>query len=71
MIPAKMRRSLGIGAGDTLVAMVEGERLVFEKRSEILARSKRRFEAVPEDVSLAGELISERREEARRESEER
>lgn len=71
VIPAKMRRSLGIGKGDTLVARVEGERLVLEKRSEILARLKRRFETVPADVSLSDELISERREEARRESEER
>lgn len=70
VIPAKMRRSLGIGKGDTLVARVEGERIILEKRAEILARMKRRFEAVPKNVSLADELIAERREESRRESEE-
>ncbi len=51
-----------------MVARVEGERIVLEKRAEILARVRRRFEVVPEDVSLADELISERREEARKES---
>ncbi|MBA2693429.1 MAG: AbrB/MazE/SpoVT family DNA-binding domain-containing protein [Rubrobacter sp.] len=70
VIPAKMRRELGIEAGDTLVARVEGARIVFEKHSETLARVKRRFDAVPGDVILADELVSERREEARRESEE-
>lgn len=70
VIPSKMRRSLGIGQGDMLVARVEGERIVLEKREEILARVKRRFGVVPESVGLADELISERREEARRESKE-
>lgn len=70
VLPAKMRRSLGIERGDKLVARVEGERIVLEKREEILARVRRRFDVVPEDVSLSDELTSSRREEARRESEE-
>ena len=40
-----------------------------EKRENVLRRVKERFAGVPEDAKLADELISERREEARRESE--
>ena len=68
VIPAGMRRALGIGRGDVLVARVEDGRVVLEKRDDVLARVQRRFEGVPEGgVSLADELIRERREEARRE----
>ena len=67
VIPAGMRRALGIGRGDVLVARVEDGRVVLEKRDDVLARVQRRFEGMPEGVSLADELIRERREEARRE----
>ena len=67
MIPARLRRALGIGPGDALVARVEGGRLVLERRDEVLARVRRRFKGVPREVDLADELISERREEAQRE----
>jgi hypothetical protein len=62
-----LRRSLAIEQGDTLVASLEEGRIVLEKREKVLARVRRRFEKVPREVSLADELISERREEARRE----
>lgn len=68
VIPAHLRRALGVDRGDTLLARVEDGRMVLEKRETVLARVKRRFEKVPRGVSLADELISERREEARRES---
>jgi AbrB family looped-hinge helix DNA binding protein len=68
VIPARMRRSLSIEPGDALVARVVEGRIVLEKRADVLARVRGRFEGVPEGVSLADELISERREEARRES---
>lgn len=67
VIPARLRRSLAIKQGDTLVARLEGGRIVLEKREEVLARVRRRFGSVPREVSLADELISERREEAQRE----
>ncbi len=70
VIPARLRRALGIGPGDALVARVEGGRLVLEPRGEVLARVRRRFGGVPREVDMADELISERREEARREREE-
>ena len=69
VIPARLRRVLAIDQGDTLVARVEDGRIVLEKREQVLARLRRRFEKVPREVSLANELISERREEARREQE--
>jgi AbrB family looped-hinge helix DNA binding protein len=69
VIPARLRRILAIDQGDTLVARVEDGRIVLEKREQVLARLRRRFEKVPREVSLANELISERREEARREQE--
>ena len=67
MIPARMRKRLGIGAGERLVARVEDGRVVLEKRENVLRRLRGRFAGVPTEVSLADELISERREEATRE----
>jgi AbrB family looped-hinge helix DNA binding protein len=69
VIPSRLREELKIRAGDELVARVEEGRVVMEKRENVLRRVKERFADVPEDASLADELISERREEARRESE--
>lgn len=67
VIPSDIRREMGIGPGDVLLAIVEGERLVFEKREAVLKRLLQRFERVPAEVSLADELIAERRSEGRRE----
>jgi AbrB family looped-hinge helix DNA binding protein len=69
VIPAPLRRTLGIDPGDTLVIRLEDNRLVLEKRETILARLRDRFRRVPPEVSLADELIRERREEVRREAE--
>ena len=52
-----------------MVARVDDGRLVLEKREHILARVQSWFAKVPRKVSLADELIAERREEARREAE--
>jgi len=71
VIPASMRKALGLEPGQTLVGHVEEGRLVLEPRDTMLRRVQARFAAaVPRDVSLAEELIAERREEARREAEE-
>jgi AbrB family looped-hinge helix DNA binding protein len=70
VVPAPLRRRLGIEAGDVLVARAEDDRLVFERRQAVLARLRKRFAVVPAGVSLADELIAERREEARRENSE-
>ena len=67
MIPSQIRRQLGIAPGDVLIALVEDERLVLEKREVALQRLRRRFVHIPAGVSLADELITERRQESRRE----
>ena len=58
---------MGIAPGDVLIAVVEDERLVLEKREAVLQRLRRRFAHIPAGVSLADELISERRSESKRE----
>jgi hypothetical protein len=45
----------------------QGQRLVLEKREAVLKRLFQRFEQIPIDVSLADELIAERRSEGWRE----
>ena len=62
-----LRRALGLRSGDRLIARQEGDRIVLEKREEILSRVKRRFAVVPAQVDLAEELLAERRAEAERE----
>jgi AbrB family looped-hinge helix DNA binding protein len=68
VIPARFRRSLGFEAGDTLIVRVEDGRLVLEKADAIKRRLKARFAKIPEGVSLAHGLLSERREEAKKET---
>ncbi len=68
VIPAKLRRALRLETGETLVAHVEDDRLILERPRAALARLQRTFEeAVPEGVSLADELLADRRAEVRRE----
>ncbi len=67
VVPAALRRRLGIEVGDVLVARAEENRLVLERRQAILKRLRSRFANVPADVSLADELIADRRAEAERE----
>ena len=67
VVPAPLRRRLGIKAGDVLVARAQDDRLVLERRDAILARVRGRLATVPDDVSMVDELIAERREEAKRE----
>jgi AbrB family looped-hinge helix DNA binding protein len=67
VVPAALRRRLGLRPGDVLVARAEEDRLVLERREAILARLQRAFAHIPADVSLADELIAQRRREAERE----
>jgi len=69
VIPASLRRSLGLEEGDRLVARQEANRLVIEKPEQIKQRLKARFAQVPAERRLVDELIAERREESRREGE--
>lgn len=67
VIPASLRRSLGLMEGDTLFAREEAGRLVLEKQETVKQRLKARFAKVPKERSLADELIAERREAAKQE----
>jgi len=66
LIPKGMRDALHIANGDEVVAWLEEGRLVLEPRKALLKRLQSRYADL--EVSLADELIEERREEARRES---
>ena len=67
VIPAHIRRSLDIESGDTLIATVNDGQIVLEKPEKVLARLRTTFDGVPDEVSLADQLVAERREEAKKE----
>ncbi|HYG65172.1 MAG TPA: AbrB/MazE/SpoVT family DNA-binding domain-containing protein [Thermoanaerobaculia bacterium] len=64
VVPAEIRREMGIAPGDVLLARVEDERLVLEKREVVLRRIRQRFAHIPKEVRLSDELIAERHSEA-------
>ena len=66
VVPAELRRDLGLEEGTELAIRSDGRRLILEPRAEVLRRLRRRFDAVGE-VSLVEELAADRDEEARRE----
>ena len=68
-IPPEISRALGLEAGEGLAAVVEDGRLILEREAAIWDRIHALYAHIPRDVSLADELIAERREEARREDE--
>jgi len=68
VIPAMMRRQLGIGPGDTVMVDIDNGELRVRSVSKALERARailRRY--VPEGTSLADELIADRRAEAEHE----
>ena len=68
VIPAEIRRELGIGEGSELVALVEGPAVVLVPRSAVKARLRSMFADL--GTSMRDELIYERRAAASLESEE-
>ncbi len=64
VIPAEIRRQLGIEEGSELVAMVEGEAVVLVPRSAIRTRLRSIF--ADTSASMRDELLAERRAEAAR-----
>ena len=67
VVPIALRRELRIENGERLIARTEDGRLIFERPEAIIARLQQMFaDAVPRNVSLADELIAERRQEALR-----
>ena len=68
VIPVEFRRALGMKPGDKLMVRLEGNELRIYTRREGIKRAQelvRKY--VPEGVSLADELIAERRAEAAKE----
>lgn len=68
VVPAPIRKALSFQPGETLVARVEDDHLVIEKPESVERRIRARFRGAA-GRSLADELITERREEARRDIE--
>lgn len=66
MIPAALRRELELGEGTLLTALVEGGGVLLLPRSEVKARLRAMVAGVR--TSMADELASERRAEARADS---
>jgi AbrB family looped-hinge helix DNA binding protein len=66
VIPAGIRRQLGIEEGSELVVLVEGEAVVLVPRSALKSRLRSMFAGV--GSSMRQELIADRRAEADRES---
>ncbi len=67
VIPAELREKLGIEVGTKLIARVEDDRLVLTNPKTILNKLQDLFAHIPSHISLADELIAERRAEAERE----
>ncbi|MGH2358269.1 MAG: AbrB/MazE/SpoVT family DNA-binding domain-containing protein [Candidatus Limnocylindria bacterium] len=66
VIPAQIRQRLGLKQGSELVALVQDDGVLLLPRQAIKQRLRRMFNGV--ETSMARELISERREAARKES---
>ncbi|HET6381230.1 MAG TPA: AbrB/MazE/SpoVT family DNA-binding domain-containing protein [candidate division Zixibacteria bacterium] len=66
LVPAELRRQLGLEPGTTLAARVEDDRLILERRDRVLHRLQERFAAIPPGVSLVDELLEDRRREVQR-----
>jgi AbrB family looped-hinge helix DNA binding protein len=68
VIPAEMRKALGIGEGDKVILRVEDNELrISTMRSRLRRAQEWVRQIVPPGVSLADELRSERREAAKHE----
>ena len=67
VIPASMRRELGLSTGDTVLVDIDDGELRVRSVSRAIERARailRKY--VPEGVSIADELIADRRREAER-----
>ncbi len=70
VLPAKQRRKLGLSEGDELLSRIQDGRLIFESRKSLVRELQEHVGShVPDGVSLAEELIKERRREARQDAE--
>jgi AbrB family looped-hinge helix DNA binding protein len=70
VIPASFRKALGINPGDEVILRLEDDELRLTTLKHRIARAQRNARKyVPRGVSLADELVAERREAAKRELE--
>ena len=67
VVPAALRRQLGIEPGERLLIRVKDGALILEPRAVVVRRLRDRFRKVGRAISLADALIAERRVEAARE----
>ena len=68
LVPAVLRRELGMEEGADVIVRADGGCLVVESRAHALSRLRATVRrAAPEDVSLVDELLVERRNEVGRE----
>lgn len=65
IIPLALMQAIVVDNDKALIAKVENGRLIIEQRESVLQRLKARFANIPTNVSLADELIAERRIESR------
>jgi AbrB family looped-hinge helix DNA binding protein len=68
VVPAALRRELGLQPGERLLARVKDGALILEPRQVVERRLRDRFRQVDPRVTLADALIEERRAEAMREA---
>ena len=68
VIPARFRREMGIGAGDTVIEEIVDGELRVRSLSQAIKRAQRIVgQFVPAELDLANELIADRKKEADRE----
>ena len=69
VIPAAMRRHLGLDPGSVVLVRLEGDALRLESQEAALDRLRARYAKVAGGQSVVDELLAERREEAHRDAE--
>ncbi|MGZ6544832.1 MAG: AbrB/MazE/SpoVT family DNA-binding domain-containing protein [Actinomycetota bacterium] len=65
VVPADLRRELGLDEGSTMTATAQDGRLVLEPRAVVLERLRHRFSEVSSATRLSDDLLADRRAEAR------
>lgn len=64
VIPTAMRKALNLQKGQRLLLRIQNDAIVMEKAADVINKLQQRFKTIP--VSLANELIAERRLEAKK-----
>ena len=67
VIPAELRRELGLQTGDTLVIEREGNALVLKSYLQVVREVQREFQAMMKEPDTVDAFIADRRAEAERE----